>query len=335
MVPTELGAAVKVSKGGAEAANWLVRGLLQRRALGQSAQKARELLGIGNSDLTYRIGALHPDLIHGTVHPDDEAALISVAGPAVEAARRAGTFKVVASIALSLNDSLLLIGSPESEAITRLMLGYSSRSDGAGMSRWTQPPVDVPYSFLEDSTVVTATSSRFAPGRGLQTRPNWPIVANLNRSEQLLFPTVDKLGLMSSDYLLITRMRNFLTTNAYQSGRTLTSIAGSHGIGTRAIQLLMRDKKSLALIHRLIGRSDAFQILVYVGDIHHDSSYGSRGRSIEVSDVQTLSLTHTQWEAATARVTNHMTTWRAEVNAYRTDKRSGPPMETERSHAER
>lgn len=323
MIVSELSGVVRTTGGLVKATRWALSGLHERRQTSRDAMEMRRLIGVEDRNLDYRAGVLHPLSLPGTIGPDDSAALTTLAGPAYQSARVSGRLQIVDSIDVCLDQGQVLIGSPEAEAVTRLAYGYRRRGDGLGMVQSAHPPIDLPYRWEEDETRVAARSSRYVPGRGLRTRPNWPVI-DATGGGRLLFPEVDRDNLMTSDYLLITRTPNFLTETAYQSARSLVSIAGSHGPGTRAIEVLLRDKKALALLRRTLPRKHfaSFQVLVRADRIEHDYRMGSRARAIEVCDIQVLHhLTHAALKEATCRVQRDLSRWREEIGVGCVDAR--------------
>ncbi len=317
MVIDELSGAVRATGGVVKAARWALLGLQEHRQTSRDAMEMRRLLGVEDRNVDYRAGVLHPlSEVPGTIGPDDSSALVTLAGPAYRSARDRGRLEIVDSIDVRLDQGQVLIGSPETEAVTRLAYGYRRRADGAGMIQDALPPIRLPYRWEEDATQVTAQSCRYVPGRGLRTRPNWPVIDSTRGGKRLLFPEVDRDNLLTSDFLLITRTPNFLTSTAYQSSRSLISIAGSHGPGTRAIDVLLRDKRALALLRRTLPKRHlaSFQILVRADRIDHDFRFGSRARAVEVCDVQVMKhLTDRELREATRRVQLDLGRWRAEI----------------------
>jgi hypothetical protein len=60
-----------------------------------------------------------------TIHPDNRRALLAAAGDDYLSAEYAGVLEVQSIVPASLDDNLVLIGSPTSEGVSRLVFGYS------------------------------------------------------------------------------------------------------------------------------------------------------------------------------------------------------------------
>jgi hypothetical protein len=156
-------------------------------------------------------------------------------------------------------------------------------------------PLDLPYRWILSKNEVddTAVARRFVAGRGMVERPNWRI----SGPGRIYVPRVDEDGVLMDDYLLVTRVRNYLSRNAIDEGHSITSFGGTHGTGTRALELLFRDKDILSRIAgQLRSRPGAFQMLFRVSDIDHNRTMGSHARKIElVDDVVMLPDTDSVW----------------------------------------
>jgi hypothetical protein len=313
---SELAGAAKATSSGFQLLGSLRRWLSARKERATAVRQAKKLLGVADPDLfSYRVAANHPLYTRGDPHPDDRAAFASVAEDDLFQALEQKTLSLVSDVSISLSDGLVLIGSPEAEAVTRLAFGYQAKRDGNGMM-YLGAPVDLPYRWEEDPERIDALSSRFVAGRGLVERPNWPIVDQRSSRDKALYPVVRNDGLLATDLLLITRVPNFLSDVAYQSGRSIISFAGTHGTATRAVEKVLHDEQLLRRIAAEIPvGTEAFQILIEVGDIYHDSALGSRARSLVLRDVQCFSRSEAAWRTATQVVAERQSAWLAQVTA--------------------
>jgi hypothetical protein len=196
----ELNGVAKATQSGFQLLGTLGRWFAVRRQKSKLAREARELLGISNSQLySYRVALHHPLIKRGSPHPDDLAAFAAVAESEVAEARGKGSLRLLDDVPVALADGLVLIGSPEAEAITSLAFGYQRKTDGSGM-RYLGATVDLPYRWEEDQNLVKATCSRIVPGRGRTERPNWPIIDQTGTSARALYPTVGNDGLIYTDH---------------------------------------------------------------------------------------------------------------------------------------
>jgi hypothetical protein len=252
----------------------------------------------------------HPLLVRGEPHPDDRDAFCSVVEPDIVVAMERGWLEETDDISASLDDSLVLIGSPEAEAVTQLAFGYERKTDKSGVYALGNV-IDLPYCWLEDPAKVEAQSWKYVEGYHKPVaRPNWPVVSNVGGKQRLLFPELRNDGLIATDYLLITKVPNYLTRIGYQSGHSVVSIAGTHGIGTRAVSVLLRDRNVLAAIGRTIpAESRAFQVLLRASSVRHEQGKSSSASRIELIDVQIFDRTDYEWMLATHAVAKNQHRW--------------------------
>jgi hypothetical protein len=312
----DIGASAKVAASGAKMLPGIARWLMARRQRRQEATYARELLGVDQSTLfSYRVGMDHPLLQEGVPHTDDLVAFADLAGPSIARAWEKGWVEYPDELEANLNEGVVVIGSPESEALTRLIFGYQRLPDALGVE-YTGNSVDLPFRWQEDTRTVSARCQRFAPGGRLVTRPNWPIVDNSGFRPKMLYPAVTNEGLLNSDFLLITRIPNFLTSEAQQSGRSIVSIAGTHGIGTRAVGLVLKNRSILTEISAKIPQgTQAFQVVIEARSIVHDPLQSSVARSVFVRAISCFDRPDNAWTSARQTIRERFTDWASEVNS--------------------
>ncbi len=276
-----------------------------------AAAGAKELLGLRRpgEGVSYRHDSVHPLFAKGReLHPDNIAALRALGVDEVRAAARSGVLTVAPSIVTSLNDNLVLIGSPIAEGLSRAVFGY--RELRAGSLELVNPPVDLPFRHVLSRNVIDtrAQALRYVAGKGRVSRANWQIESD----SEMFVPgvrTVDRF--LDFDYLLISRLRNFLSREALDEGKYIVSIAGCHGTGTRAIEVLLSDTSTLARIGQLLSKQPAaYQVLLKVGDIHHSARRGSRARQVElVGEPEVLTDRRERWEAAVKIADANLRQW--------------------------
>jgi hypothetical protein len=262
------------------AARWM----RTRARFRDQANVARELLGLHQSKLiAYRHDSKH--VLYGgteTLHPDNLHGLAAASGNAYVAAQQTGRLRVEDEILTHAAHDLALIGSPTSEGLSRLLFGYAPDGDPDSLAV-DQIPLDLPFRWVISKNEIadSAVARRLVAGRGLVERPNWRIAG----PDRLYVPRVDENGLLLEDYLLVTKVRNYLSHSAIDEGHFIVSFGGSHGTGTRALELLFKDRQVLSSIaDRLRQRPAAFQMLLRVSDIKHDRTVGSYARKIELVD---------------------------------------------------
>jgi NAD+ diphosphatase len=248
----EIAGAAKATTNGFQILGRLARFLTERRTRSRAAERGRRLLGVVEPELfSYRVAMHHPLYVRGEPHPDDLAAFTAVAGHALATTAAPDRLVPVDELRVDLEAGLVLIGSPEAEAVTRLAFGYRSNAAAGGMT-YQDPSTKLPYRWEEDASRVAAQCGRYVIGRGLVRRPNWPIIDQTGPVERPVFPVVANNGLLYTDLLLVTRIPNFLTRAGCESGRSIVSIAGTHGVATRAVGLLVKDQAEIVRLPAMI-----------------------------------------------------------------------------------
>jgi len=278
----------------------------------QDVRAAKRLLGLHQKEsVVYRSDNVH-SMYAGTlrIHPDNRRALLAATGDDYLAAETAGLLDVQDTVSADLGQHLVLVGSPTSEGISRLLFGYTTERDSGDGLVLQSAPVDLPYRFVlsHEQVPERAVARRYIEGSGQVDRPNWRIETD----GQTHIPEVDNDGWLRTDYLLVTRLRNFLTAEGFAQGHSVTSIAGTHGVGTHALGLLLRDNAALRSIAETTRGhpSPSFQALLRVIEIDHDERKGSRARRIElIGEPVLLGDAPQRWETAHRAVRQRVTDW--------------------------
>ncbi|MBQ0897009.1 hypothetical protein KBX37_28640 [Micromonospora sp. U56] len=288
----------------------LARTLISRR---REREEALRLLRVDyRQDYDFVMPHSHPLLELSGNHPDDLAAFRAIADPALAYCAEHNLLEVVETLETQLERNLVVIGSPEAAPLARLAFGYRRIHSAAGFE-YVGDTVDLPYRWHEDPRDLHGTCQRLVADHGWVTRPNWPLVARTDvRTTRRLAPRVDNEGKLSTDWLLISVMPNFFTRKALDEGKTIVSVGGTHGTGTRALKLFLRDPKALRQVMQSVSdRSRAFQVVVEAGDIFHKAS-GSAARAIRVHDVAQLPDNDDVWHTARRAVARQFSDWAAE-----------------------
>lgn len=272
---------------------------------------AKKLLGLADPAAeAYRSDSRHPQFTADELHPDNMAALLAAGSDLL--ARSVIQRDSLATDAST--SSLLLFGSPISDGLSRNIFGYSELPDREGLVLDNRQ-FDLRYAWeLDPEQLGTGKVRRFVAGRGLVERPPWQI-KDLRRESSLsrLVPQTDSNGLLHEDYLLVTRVPNFLSSDAESTGQFFVSFGGTHGTGTRAVSLLFGDRKLLrevvgqlkektrATTGRLGGIPRAYQLLFRVSNIKH-TPRESIPRALELVDVFIIDDDTGAWNAAGRRL---------------------------------
>jgi hypothetical protein len=192
-------------------------------------------------------------------------------------------------IRVSLRRSVVTAGSPASDGLSRVMFGYEGAPDH--LSRTSNHPIQTPYHWLLNAADVNP--AKYYIGGELVDRPNWN-VADAGGSA-LDAPATNDNGVLVSDWLLVTRLRNFLNQDAFTRGDFILSVAGAHGLGTMAAGMLVRDASMCREIDSRLRHGQAeFQVLVKV------AADGAQPTEIELVDVQSFEHSEADYVAARA-----------------------------------
>ena len=247
----------------------------------RDAASFRASLGLEReSTLSYRVACSHPLFAVGLPHPDDLAAFASVVGSDLPSWSELVPLPEDTIIEDTFADNYVLIGSPEAEAFTQLLFGYEPI---AGGSKYVEGIIRLPFRWEEDPQQVHTKYKRFVEGNPrITSRPNWPIIDQRSDQRKSIFPQLGKDGFLQSDLLLITKIPNYTSKLALQSGRFIVSVAGTHGVGTRAIGLVLNNRKLMAELHSLTHTWESFQLLLRVSEITHSAATGSSARRVEL-----------------------------------------------------
>lgn len=297
---------------GPSTARW-VRARFATQAESRLAQSRLSLDGRSFSDVEsydYRLPSHHPLLdVVGDGHPDDLDAFLALAGPRLARSIVEGTLESSPAITTDLTNNLVLVGSPEAEPVARLVFGYAPISRSSGVE-FIGSPLELPFRWMEDPRVVSATCERYVKGRGLVSRPNWPLV-DTRGGERLRFPEVGGDGRLRTDWLLVTVLPNFLTGTALESGRRIFSFAGTHGVGTQATRLLTRSKAIQRQISSQVSvEDDGFQAVLRVDKIDHlGRAQGSRAVKLSVWKVVPIRRPEWVWDEARRQAGSRYSRW--------------------------
>lgn len=165
-----------------------------------------------------------------------------------------------------IDTNLIAVGSPISDPIAQLGFQYYGSHYDLGLV--PNRVIDLPFDYVLDRNYIgytTTLAKRYVAGE-IREMPNWALRKG---SELIPPPILGKGGWIESDYLLITRIPNILSQQAFVSGGELLIIGGTHGIGTEAIGLLLKDTARLTRIQNDRGSSTYYQILVPVTQVNN------------------------------------------------------------------
>ena len=221
--------------------------------------------------------ALHPGHIHyknlGFPHHDDLSNLSAIANDFLSADTN---FAPIAGVDLlragTLNTDVIVSGSPVSNMLSRIALGYQRISeDGSeGLRRDGVQFFDLPFEFVFDAAYlrkqgITTVSRQL--GNLLHTVPNWSI-RDISK-DRMLIPEARDADDWSRDFLLVTVLPNIFSLDVEKHGTKLVLFMGTHGVGTRAAYLLYADSTLRTLVSDFSKKEPFFQTLIPVNNIMH------------------------------------------------------------------
>lgn len=298
--------AAKAAKQTGETLLWYADTFQRQANKREALDHGKQLLGItGAGNYLYRHDNHHALYGPGQgLHPDNLAALLATGGSQFWRARKRGMAEIAPEVWGTLDQNLVLIGSPTSEGVSRIVFGFAARDNNSDeLYRRTDAPLDLPYSMTLDrgDLAIGGTARRFVADRGAVARPNWRITGQIDS----FVPETDREGWLQTDYLLVTRMPNFLSPSGLDQGHHIVSLAGTHGTATRAVECLVDDRNLL----RALGSSKVgvgmtpFQAVFRVSGIRHDPVRGSYATRIELAaEPITISANFSTWEQASREV---------------------------------
>lgn len=289
--------------------------IANRRVERHRRKEAEFLLGFGGLDnCSYRVAMSHPTLHRGSVHADDASAFAALAGPALAWALDSGWLSVETDICTDIEGDLVLVGSPGPESLSRLVFGYRRDVSAPEGLIYVGDTLDLPYRWQEDISKIGSDCLRYQPNGRVTLRPNWSIVHTRGARERTLYPRLRNDGFLETDYLLVSRLPNFLTNRALSEGRTIVSVGGTHGIGTRAVSFVTQSEDFLTRISRYgTSRSLWFQALFEARSIVHNPNLGSRAKSLALVDFVPLRYGDEALGRAQKAVFDRYTAWATEA----------------------
>lgn len=267
---------------------------------------------------SFRVSSVHPAALPFTSSESDLDALAALLDPKLAAVvAELGLLGKDDTVTIDLDDDIVLIGSPEAEPLTRLLFGYEALPDAYGMTyRGDTLPLIYRWEEEWESAKHANCFQRRANG-SIAVRPNWPLV-KMCPKKITLYPRLAGDFLLE-DFLIITKVPNFLTEEAWQRGRAILSVAGLHSTGTRAAALALEDERLLEdLVARVAGLppgSRWLQIVVAITEIDHFHERGSMPVRATVHDVVSLDLSDEDLLSARKAVQRSLATWQLALEA--------------------
>jgi hypothetical protein len=121
--------------------------------------------------------------------------------------------------------------------------------------------------YLDIDASETIYNSGIYRSRGARaTAPVWHLKG---RGSALLVPTLSN-GQPIEDRILITSVPNFLNKASLEANQRIVIFAGAHGVGTRALGLLIRNERVINELLSYAKHNAAWQAIVIVDQVSDD-----------------------------------------------------------------
>ncbi|MBI2719864.1 MAG: hypothetical protein HY245_03525 [Rhizobiales bacterium] len=173
-----------------------------------------------------------------------------------------------AKLSRFLAKNLVVFGSPISNHLPRLLFDYAESEASPGtfplsLRSSSGSPFDLRFEFILDQETILADfpiDQRYTITRNGSKILNWGILDNdqAKRSQKRYVVPCVSGSIVEIDYLLLTS-----TPNVFSGGTTrILNIAGCHGMGTAATELLFNDNKVMRNIAEQTKNFGAWQCLI-------------------------------------------------------------------------
>jgi hypothetical protein len=293
-----------------------IRRILEEQQVQQQARASslfREVFSLGDLQSTVgeSVGFGRSNFSAG-FHPDNRAAGISLLdGLGLRADSSDETWP---SLDTPVEYSMALIGGQNSTPLTRVVFESEGPSDYE-LERRSEPLLPLKYYGIANKARISDDRVGWRmQGVGEVASYNWPYLVvdphgkELGRltpvpGEELLEVrngnAIERVPVLASNYLLVTRVPNFLTPAFNRRVQrtnpggwpSVTIFGGSHGVGTRGLELLTAgaNVEVLEELASSIRDAIAFQAMFEVSDIDLQKDEGfHRANSIQLLDVAVL-----------------------------------------------
>lgn len=227
-------------------------------------------------------GQSHPK--YEGFHPDDEY-VADVFDDLVKDAVENRVVYDVEDLPQNLRGVALVSGSPVSNALSRYLLQYDYLDEAEpleGLLRTEDPVFETKYEFLLAKTALHELGISEPVGR-TGTSGNWSVV---DKKSGEVFAAETKDGRINSDFLMVTCLPNIFHKESYKNDECIYLLAGGHGVGTKAVDLLLRDSSLMSRLKERVGRSKYWQCLFQVEGVdhfHEDPKFGVRWHPSKLS----------------------------------------------------
>ena len=218
-----------------------------------------------------------------TMHPDDRWAC-EVVGQYAE--QLAAQHEIEAEAAkLSSDGSFICTGSPVSNAWSRAFLQYTyvdQSKPGHGLYRLPHPALDLPFEFeLRPEVIRRSTNSKLHGPEAGKQEWNWSI---RDRSGHLFVPSTSG---HTSDLLLVSRIPNWLELRRphKEFNNSVTIFAGTHGVGTSSVRLLLGDHELLKNLLLKTSQYQYWQALFTIDGMQRDVHPHSKAKRLIATSI--------------------------------------------------
>lgn len=240
----------------------------------------RGLFGTLKNDYKFTLGTSHY-LYKGLIHPADKAAAITLGNitiPGLDAIETIGEqFKPN-----DFDGNYICIGSPTTNLLTRYILQYKLDSQ-YNLLRSQEPVIGIEYEYVFDKNFMRMHGivDHYMDCDG-KLVPNWSL--RNTKTNVITTPLIDDNKKLSNDYLLITVIPNLLTPKAIEYGKKIIIIAGTHAVGTNALDIVFKNKKIMRNITDQVKKCPFWQALITIDQVYYDEISEKRPIPFSVSD---------------------------------------------------
>ena len=291
-----------VFRGTGECVKWI------RKHIGDPAplfSSAKELFGSGREDICFSVGTIHPEWGARGQSANRNARNVVLRPSGVFDVVRRGRHEIDENDAflVDVSRNIVCLGGPTSNELAQLVFEYEGdhpyrliRSKTPIFDRWNWS-----YIVNEEAIAARASAWKADPSGGQYEVSNWGI----DECGHSIWPLMEQ-DLLVSDFLLITRIKNFLDLPAFQRGKHITIVGGAHGVGTVGVALLLRAKGAVDEISRRRS-SEEFQVLVELADMAKvRDEYALEARRIVSLEVADLDIPDSMYQEARERMSSRI-----------------------------
>lgn len=207
----------------------------------------------------------------GMIHPDDKFAVKSLEKIGIDGINNLELFPELI-LTPNIDGNLVTLGSPSTNALTAITFQYRYHNLGVnyGFIRERETQFELPFEYFMDGKYLIDNGAIYKRkiNDELEIGPNWGI--KNNSTNNLILPKVNNAGFIKTDYLLITVLPNIYEKKELDTNSKIIILGGAHGTGTKAIDLLFRNKNVLTQLINKTENIQYWQALIEINEIAYN-----------------------------------------------------------------